>query len=527
MATVTAARAARCARATRPPPAARAGGIGARAASRRCATDDAGRRLQLAKGALDGRLEAFHVRHGCHIRSDTDEQRLAIAIQGHAGRAAQRDRRERIGGQDLGPGQIARDQDAGDVGDDEVEVAERALGEPRDDRARQHAERLGEDRRRVRRWVGLRRLDARPHLAEGLERIAERDRQPHHDAGGDVAGGGLLCPLLGLAQVDRHQGHQLGDGAQAMGAVPGPHGPRHDRADDVDHGAAERRLELAHLRERQRHAAQVARPAGRLLERRMAVEQHRLPERAQRGQRPADLAGMLDGVGQGAHRRAGAREVELDAVAQRLDQTGPDARWRRPGSLVVLVMRRTRSGHAGAIPIGHRGEDRVAADAVGHGVMELEEQGGAILRQAVVDARLPQRSGAIERGLVGGAELAQQLRPRAARHRVLAHVIVEVEGRIVLPVRQRQIEGRIAHALRQAGDGRDAALHGGAQPRRIGPAVEEHEHRHGGRLLRRVEPPERQILALQALSVMVHDADPSTSPSQAAGQRRWAAPAGA
>ncbi len=236
----------------------------------------------------------------------------------------------------------------------------------------------------------------------------------------------------------------------------------------------------------------------------MTVEAHRLAERAQRRHGATELARVLHRVGDGARRRPGALEVEVDAVAQGLDQTRPDPLRLRPRALVPVARRRLGVGGAGAVPVGHRGEDRVAADPIGHGVVQLEEQRRAIAGQPVVDARLPQRPAAVERRLVGGTDLAQQLRPLAARHRVVPQVVVDVEGGIVLPVRQGQVQRRVAHALRQTRNGGDTALEGGAQTPRIGRAIEQHEHSHGGRLLGGVQPPEREILAVQAFAVLIH-----------------------
>ena len=98
--------------------------------------------------------------------------------------------------------------------------------------------------------------------------------------------------------------------------------------------------------------------------------------------------------------------------------------------------------------------------------MQLEEQRGAIAgRQPVEEARLPQRPRAVEGRFVGGRDLAQQLVHVAGRReRVDAQVVVEVEGRIVLPVRQGEIERRVAHALCEPRHRIDGALEGDAQP---------------------------------------------------------------
>jgi hypothetical protein len=90
-------------------------------------------------------------------------------------------------------------------------------------------------------------------------------------------------------------------------------------------------------------------------------------------------------------------------------------------------------------------------------------------------------------------------------------VVIEIEGRIVFPVRQGEIERRVAHALCEARHRIDGALEGDAQPRRVGGAVEDHQHRHGCRLGGRIEPPEGQIFTGQT-RVWIHDVSLPTPP---------------
>jgi hypothetical protein len=206
-----------------------------------------------------------------------------------------------------------------------------------------------------------------------------------------------------------------------------------------------------------------------------------------------------------ARRGAGALEVELDAVAQRLDHPRTRRGPVEPSPHgAPRVWRRRRRGVA--LRIGQGGEDRVPAHSVGDRVVQLEEQRGAVAgAEAAEDARLPERPRAVERGLVGGPDLAQQLvHVGRAGEGVVADVIVEVKGRIVLPVRQGEVERGVAHALCQARYRLDGALEGDPQAGDVRFAVEHQEHRHGGRLGGRIEPPEGQILAGQTRVRITH-----------------------
>ena len=62
-----------------------------------------------------------------------------------------------------------------------------------------------------------------------------------------------------------------------------------------------------------------------------------------------------------------------------------------------------------ALPVGHGGEDGVAADAVGDGMVELEEERRPAVAQSLVQPRLPERPRAVERRLVGRRDLAEEL----------------------------------------------------------------------------------------------------------------------
>ena len=152
-----------------------------------------------------------------------------------------------------------------------------------------------------------------------------------------------------------------------------------------------------------------------------------------------------------------------------------------------------------ALPVRHGSEDGVAPDAVGDGMVELEEERRLAVAHSLVEPRLPERPRAVERRLVGGRDLPEELvavvRPAQG---VAAQMIVEVERRIDLPVRQRHVERRVDDALPQARNGEHRPLDRMSQPGPLGRAVEDEQHRHGGRLHRRVGPPEGQVLARKA-----------------------------
>ena len=192
---------------------------------------------------------------------------------------------------------------------------------------------------------------------------------------------------------------------------------------------------------------------------------------------------MLQRLDHRMRRGAGALQVEVDAVAQGVEHAGAGGRRGRPAALAVRPVVRRWAGLV-APRIGHGGEDGVAADPVGDGMMELEEQRRAVAgRQPMVETRLPERPRAVKWRFVGGSDLAPQfLHVACRRERVDADVVVEIERRVIFPVRQGEIERRVAHALCEARHRVDGALEGGAQTRRVGSAVEDHQHRHGGRL---------------------------------------------
>ena len=104
----------------------------------------------------------------------------------------------------------------------------------------------------------------------------------------------------------------------------------------------------------------------------------------------------------------------------------------------------------------------LAAHPVGHGMVQLEEQRGtAAGAEAMKDAHLPERPRTVERSFVGGCDLPQELAHVGdAGERVGANVVVEVEGGIILPVRQGEVERRVAHALGEPRHRLDGAREG-------------------------------------------------------------------
>ena len=197
------------------------------------------------------------------------------------------------------------------------------------------------------------------------------DRQRDQYSGRDVADVRVLRPFLPLAQVDRHEGHELADPAYAVRGVPFADGPRHDREHHVDHRSAEPLLDFAHLGEGQVQPGETPRPAAAA-----AVSGCRSAwcrSGIGRSRRRGRIAGMLDGVDERAGdggRGATPRSMRSRRASANRRVSG-EARARIP----LNDATRAVPGPAGlALPVGHGGEDGIAADAVGHGVMQLEEQ---------------------------------------------------------------------------------------------------------------------------------------------------------
>ena len=191
---------------------------------------------------------------------------------------------------------------------------------------------------------------------------------------------------------------------------------------------------------------------------------------------------------------ARARGILGDAIAHGALEDVREASLRPAAG---RLLGRRRQGLALARRVRERGEDGVASHAVGHRVVQAEEDRGA--RFAPVDLdHLPERPGAVERPLVDRADGVEEpilvaRRGRLLGQRVAAHVKVEVEGRIFLPAREREPEGRLHHALSQPRNRLDHARHRRAQPLRIGPPVEQQQQRHRGALARLVGVPEGQV----------------------------------
>jgi hypothetical protein len=136
--------------------------------------------------------------------------------------------------------------------------------------------------------------------------------------------------------------------------------------------------------------------------------------------------------------------------------------------------------------------------------MQAEEQGRTPFGSVDLD-QFPQRSGAIEGALVHRTERVEEfgqlvLRRNPGVVRVAAHVKLEVEGRIGLPARKREIEGRVHHALAQARHHLDGPQRTRPQLLRLRRPVEQHEHRHGVSLARLVAVPPVEIFGGERFS---------------------------
>ena len=157
---------------------------------------------------------------------------------------------------------------------------------------------------------------------------------------------------------------------------------------------------------------------------------------------------------------------------------------------------------ASAVRSTSKREQRHAADAVGHRVVHLHRERGALGAVGVVETfdqrELPQRPGAVE---AGRGHRLQRVEERALGARRgephAAQVEVEVEGRLDRPARRSEPERRRLHALAEARDQARRAVDARAQPVEVGRPVEQRD-RDDRRAQDRVlldEPHERVLVA--------------------------------
>jgi hypothetical protein len=214
-----------------------------------------------------------------------------------------------------------------------------------------------------------------------------------------------------LSEATRHRGHHhVVDRAAERLADP---------ADVVERAARvrpatvrpDRAVERGGRRGSQRRSV-PAQPAGD-----RPATGERTPRGCQRGERPPQLLGWS------GHDVERAVDRQPQHRRLRLRRPAVHHRWRWL-----------------ALEVEHDGHQVDARDPVDHAVMDLADHRPLAVRQALDDPRLPQRPGPVQ--LLGHQPSHQPAQLRLAagrRQRAVAHVVVEVEVRIVHPQRAPQV----------------------------------------------------------------------------------------
>ena len=138
-------------------------------------------------------------------------------------------------------------------------------------------------------------------------------------------------------------------------------------------------------------------------------------------------------------------------------------------------------------------------------MVQAEEDRCAFARAVKLD-QLPEGAGAIEGPLVDRPDRPEEIvesrvlrRTVSMGERVSPDVEVEIEGRIVLPARLREVEWSVHDPLAEPWYGLHRTGHRGTQTIRVRTAVEQEQHRHGRALTRLISPPEAEVLSAQRL----------------------------
>jgi hypothetical protein len=263
----------------------------------------------------------------------------------------------------------------------------------------------------------------------------------------------------------------------------------------------------------------------------------------QRGVRPVgdrDLAhgaaGQLDRLERQGHRLAGIGHQAgglADGPLRDAERAAPRVGEGFAGGVEDVGVRRRRLGGdddlvdvvgvAGDVDelLGHAD----AALTVGDGVVHLLDHRGATALEAVDDEELPQRSRAVEGVLdeLGGQVVELAIGPRC-RQRDVAHVEVDVEVGVVLPLGRGETAERGHHALVQAGDARHHAQQSATEASEVGGLVE-HRDAAEGRVEVRVllDVPHHRLDVAHA-TVAAHLADAVTRVPGGGGGTRFGHP---
>ena len=259
-----------------------------------------------------------------------------------------------------------------------------------------------------------------------------------------------LAVLAGGSDRDGHLRPQLEAlGPDAATVEPGAERAAHHREDDVVDRGSESVHDQLEMSEVGAHPLEAPVGADR------DVEGH---VRRRVGERPAELADALEGLGDPRQRVLGVLDAPLDAAGQaerRLRELLDPARHHRRA-------RRLRIGNPRLVcldGLGHRLKveqhrgDVDSRHTVDEGVVRLRQQREALAGQALHQPQLPQRLRAVELLGEDPAGHSPQLFLRAGRRqRRVPDVVLEVEGRVVGPERSAVLRRRVGQLLPEPGD---------------------------------------------------------------------------
>ena len=263
-------------------------------------------------------------------------------------------------------------------------------------------------------------------------------------------------------------------------ATPGEH--------DVVHGAAEALADRLHVVERDLHAFEAAAAPDRDVDRRARRDRVAIDERRQRA---SELAGALERAlrrpHEVAHRARDLRGLGR-ALVQRVDEQAAGARRRLDDPTRRLEERGVRR------EVEQHGRDIDAGDAVDERVVRLLDQPDVAALEPLDEPQLPERPRPVEElRLDPRGEREQLLAAARRRQRGEAHVVRDVEARVVDPDRPTLLERHVHDPLAEP---RDEVQPGADEPaglREAEPAgvVEERsalEDADGPHVHRRLEP---------------------------------------
>ena len=413
----------------------------------------AGRPPQRCDGPVEIAGDRLELGDGVVVGEQTKAEPAVVAHHGDPQSLASGERHDGIEAAQAMAEQIQRELRAGDVGDDEVEVALTGL----------QARGLAEDRRRGEtREVGqdlcpdglagvLEILHRVADLCQALGRILDThgQRRPHRRDLIALHAGLVLCPATLGVRANGYGDHRLQHEPLGVVALPAQVAPEREadrRKHDVVERAPERvldRLELRELRVQERVAPVRAD---------VDVERARRRRRAnpRQGAR-ADVPDALDQLGGDLARRPQQRAraaAHLGRNRRALHQRLAE-QLRRPGQRLGRPRHRW-CGRTGGFGRGveQDGRDVHPGDPVHERVMGLGDQREPATGHALHEPDLPERLGAIQAlGEQPPGELLERRLVRGPRQRGVADVVARVEMRIVGPQRPSLVERHVRQPL--------------------------------------------------------------------------------